>query len=268
MRAFTDIDFTDPLNRLDPLARGLALFGKVLPGRIGGRYLYDVTRQNRPVTGSATVWPRPSHHHYPGGYGSVDLPDDNNYYYVWTPRGGLLKLHGISFTLAAWVRTPATNEDPIFSGTASSAFTCPLWALRHDGGSWLGLWDGGNWRDMTISVAASTWTHVCFSYNKATQTLKAYHNGRLGNTYTSINPNYSTETGQFVIGRRFFAGVTPYLGQLDDLMIWRERALGDTEVRGVYARSREGWPELLRRQDLVLPPAAAPLVTRRVLVIS
>ncbi len=70
------------------------------------------------------------------------------------------------------------------------------------------------------------WVHLCGSYDGAT--IRIYIHGAL---HGSNSASWNTTIGNFRIGRRV-DGTLPFVGSLDDLMIWN-RALSDDEIKSL-----------------------------------
>lgn len=233
------------LNRRANLSRDLVLWLKAIPGLLPGQSWLDVTRLHRLAAGTTDL-PSSNIDHSPGGHSSCRFANNANQYYAVT--SDLLKLHNTSWTFACWVNSASLNEDAIFSAHVTTIYLGPNFVLKRDNGANAGAWDGFSWRELTTAVAANTWTHVAFTYDRTALVLKCFHNGRLSDTHSSVTTDFSAESGTVWMGRRHVAiGQAPFDGQIDDLMVWRGRALSDAQVYDLFRETSRSCPSLINR---------------------
>ncbi|MEO8209059.1 MAG: LamG-like jellyroll fold domain-containing protein [bacterium] len=157
--------------------------------------------------------------------------------YIAVPNSTTLNITS-SFTLEAWVfpTSVAAPEKGIIS-KGSTLGASLRYALKISTTGRVTLSTNGILRlTSTISLTANTWTHVCGTYNSATNTFSLYLNGTLNTSAVVAGAVPSSNTDSLYIG---VAGAAlPYSGFLDEVRIWN-RDLSSTEI-GQYFRTSLG----------------------------
>lgn len=252
---------SDPVARRHPLNRGRAAWWLTLPGRAGGRHLFDLVRSNHGTLANftAAAWAGTTR---PGGWGQV------------TQSGGAAGTGSVrndavtplgfrtdqAHTAAAWFRLgDLTASTQTIAGYSDGSLGTVL-AVRS---GQVGAYDESAADPLvhTTAPAAGGWHRLMYTYNGISlSTLyldgvpvasgaPSVNAGAIGRITLLENPNTNYP-------ERFSGGG----GAVDDLALWNRR-LSDAEAKADYDLSRLGYPGVLNRLDLartVTPPAAAP----------
>jgi Concanavalin A-like lectin/glucanases superfamily len=249
------LDYANPVNGDAPLNRGLLGWWQVLPRRLGGSRLLDLTgRAPMVLTGfgasSATQGWGPTQR--PGGWGELRWPA------AASAQGSVpaipLLASAPAVTLAGWVWQQTLDV----IGYLWNQFTNSLdqWAIEtwSDGFLYIELNVGSGTLgqiDYSTVMAAQTWTHltVVFQGSGATNAdrLKFYVNGLPRTlTYSGTLPSLwpDVQPQPLIFGRSGSAS-SAWNGKLDDWRLWL-RALAPPEVQALYLRSRLRYPQELR----------------------
>jgi hypothetical protein len=257
------LDYAHPVNWEAPLNRGLLAWWQVLPQRMGGRRLLDLTGVY-PMTfaalgaSSATQGWAPTRR--VGGWGEVRLNDDGGT--VQGSPGVLQPIHNApAVTLAGWARQ-ATIDVREYLWAAFDATT--RWQVEtwEDGFLYIELNATYGGFDYSTAISAGVWFHLAVVFDGAGATnpdrLKVYVNGQaqalsFGGTIPSAWPDV---VGVPALLGRHPAGTFPWHGAVDDWRLWL-RALPAPEVQTLVRRSRLRSPQELRRRSPLHTPQLA-----------
>ena len=258
------LNYGAPVNGAAPLNRGLLAWWQVLPQRLGGSTLQDLTgRFPIALTGlgasSATQgWGATRR---PGGYGELRLNNDGGT--VQGSAGPMLPLNSApALTLAGWATQTTLNVREYLWTKYTSAtvewllytWTDAFFYVEFTSSIYTGF-------EYVSGVTAGGWYHlaVVFQGSGATNPdrIKIYVNGQpksliFAGTIPAVWPNVGTQP--VLLGRHAGASTFPWHGAVDDWRIWL-RALSASEVMELYTTSRQGSPQQLNW--LAWPPGWA-----------
>lgn len=139
------------------------------------------------------------------------------------------------YTFAFWAKVDNTalTGDILSDRTADSANQRTIEAIQINNKFFLrtGWSDGTNSDLLTAStISAGTWYHLAGTYDGSTVTL--YLNGAVSNS-VGVSKTLGTGTNPFLVGER--SASRWFNGQVDQVMIWNDRALSSTEISDLYA---------------------------------
>lgn len=81
---------------------------------------------------------------------------------------------------------------------------------------------------------AQTWSHVLFTYDRATTTFRYYVNGSLVRTANADSGSASYFASGMIVGQSISGGGRQWLGRIDDVRLY-DRVLSDGEIATLYA---------------------------------
>lgn len=248
MQSQYDFLATQPVNFGCDLARGLVSWWMIYPNRFfGGSSLRDLVGTN-----SGTLTNGPTWTDGPNGFGAISLASGG----TALVNAGSRVTQSTNRTLSMWVRPNAANTTnrSLFEIADSSATVehCYLtfggtgtnrlaWGFQNTIGGYRTL-------EWTTGWAAKTWHYVVGTYDGANLTL--YSDGvQVAQQAETSTPNTGSLTT--CIGNvQFLSSNRPLDGSLTDVR-WFTRALPAPEVAALYDQSRRGYPNLLRRRNVV-----------------
>jgi hypothetical protein len=261
-----------PVNRQAPLNRGLAVWLKVLPQRMGGKRWVDLLgRFDATFTGvgagSATSgWGATQR---PGGWGEVRFDGTDDVLDVGSPPALDNILGQNPGTVMLWLK-PNTMGNAVIIGKNDANSVNAGWWLENiittpsEGVVGFRYVVERATVNMRIGAASPTdhaWTHITvvgdgtlvaanqkMYYNSVLQTLTTSGDG------TGINGSDAAET--LFIGNNRPAtsstvALSKYKGSIDDIQLYN-RMLSETEIDQVYQESLQGYPTKLNW--LTYPP--------------
>lgn len=254
------IHYGDPINRSNPITRGLVSWWKALPWWASGPRFLDLNNQstgrNHGTLTNGTAWQSSMGNQKIYGSLFFDGSDD----YVDIPPGTLPDaIQEVS--IAFWMRRTAQtiNYPPILIKSVSFAFSDIKYAVLIDNITQIGNGDliewnvgggAGNSKFSTSSIADGVWTHVVCTNSAAESVI--YWNGKRDTTGASMSAP-AANAANWAMGRWSGGGAGgKYNGAIDDVMVFN-RALSDSEVRQLYNRTPLNWVD--PRQLAPLPPS-------------
>jgi hypothetical protein len=111
---------------------------------------------------------------------------------------------------------------------------------------------GGNAMDSTNgALVANRWVHITVVYDGSlanASRVKIYKNGQALATSVigTLPTTLSVSTTALRLGVCEGFG-RPFIGNIGEIQIWRQRPLSASQVAGLYTLSQQGYPGLLRR---------------------
>lgn len=251
---------SDPAVRSHPLNRGKVAWWLALPGRDGGRQLYDLIGSNHGtltnMTTAASGWRGTTR---PGGWGHIlfDGTDD----YVNLGSNPAWSFGAGDFTLAASFLSTDPAGFHVLIGKddpASRQWIFAQSALTPGKLSFVSEVNSAYSTTGGTSIVAGAWYRALFTRRGTACSL--YINGVLDGTQN--DPSIYSGTSETDIGRRAYPGYEqPWSGAIDDIAAWT-RGFSDAEARADYDQSRLGYPGVLRRWPgarAVMPKTTTPI---------
>jgi hypothetical protein len=237
-----------PVNWKHPLNRGRVGWWMVPPnpGWRGGLTFRDLVRGGRkPNDGTLVNGPVWRGTKRPGGWGALEFTGTSGQD-VSTANDFLVGMTAYSW--ACWVRAdgaPDATERAVWTvdgndttlafywGHPSSAFRFA--ALQRD--------SAGNYFTVAYgSGTADRWYHVAGTWDGTN--LRLYVDGLAVSSPTAVTSLRSLTTAKSLQMGNAATNV-PFDGQIDDLSIWRDRALTASAIQALHQQSRQGYPDLL-----------------------
>jgi Concanavalin A-like lectin/glucanases superfamily len=240
------LNYGSPVNGQAPLNRGLLGWWQVLPQRLGGSTLQDLTgREPMTLTGfgasSATLgWGATRRL---GGWGELRFA-------AGTAQGSVPQIPALNSAPAVTIAGWAWQQTLDVVGYLWNQFNSTLdqWSIEtwSDGQIYIELNLGSSTYgniDYSTVMAAQTWTHLAVVFDGSGATnpdrLKLYVNGvpkTLAYSGT-IASTWADVAGAPIIFGRSGSASGPWNGKLDDWRLWL-RALSASEVSDLYRSSR------------------------------
>jgi hypothetical protein len=250
------IDLRRPLNPSHPLNAGRVAFWKVLSGRYGGQFWFDlVSGQSGALTSmsgaaAATNGFRPNAP--PGGWGSVRFDGSSGF----VSLGSLpaLNLPGPMTILASINPAVVTVGTRDIVADCNAGGSLQQWSLEinRTAAKITATWGNNIIGTGATALAANTWADVGWSRSGTTGAWNwtIYVNGKpdaSGATAVNSNPQQGAAIGRLGLDTIFF-----FPGSISSVSFWN-RGLSAAEVFAERAASQQGYPGVLNR----VSPAAS-----------
>lgn len=138
-----------------------------------------------------------------------------------------------SYSVSFWLNPESISEHtPTFFGAQTDASwlsVVPQSGEFTNGNSM--VWSGTEWYDGNLGkqIELDVWTHVAFSVDQGI--LKGYLDGELVFTGEGFPDIFTQEGSVFALGVNYWD--SPFVGALDDLMIFDSRVLSDQDVSDI-----------------------------------
>lgn len=273
------IDYADPVVRDHPLNKGLAAWWLSLPGvPVGGKLTELVAKRHGTLSGGPAAGPgTPSGFPAPSFDGSDDYADAGDLSVVDSAAAG--------YVWSAWIKVnfdSSTLQKMILGKDDNASGRQFYWAYGNSGGAdrlEFGMFssDASHYISrvaVSLSLNDGRWHFVTFRFAPG---IATYHgvdgvetaSGAL-DTNTSWTGTMQATSASLNIGRRSYSGFTQnWQGGIADVRYTPLPVASSTwHTRALYQQSRQGHPDLLRRQPLVAkaPAPAAGNRRRRVLL--
>lgn len=143
------------------------------------------------------------------------------------------------FTISAWAKIGAADEDSGYRAIFSCATQAPGFALRN-----LELWvlfNSGGFAESGFgySVSQDAWHHIVFV--RSGGSLLGYADGTLRQTISTSLATKNFANGAFQVGSMTNAGANYFDGYLEDIAVW-STALTGPQISDMYANKyTAGW---------------------------
>lgn len=244
------INLRTPMNPRHPLNRGRVAWWLAMPGRLGGRYLYDLCGRNHGTLTNGPLW-KPTTRQ--GGWGHVQFDGVNDW--VRVTDNPALSFGTAPMSIMFWGRT----------STVAAPNKCLAYGKLLNGGSFDG-WHGGLdsngyatfiWRTGSTNYAATGSTNLAdgrwhhYAHVRLSTGIYTYVDGLLVASNTNASTQANVDNSQDLAigdGRSGSPTGEQWTGQLDSLTIYN-RGLSASEVFADCTLSRMGYPEVLNRYE-------------------
>ena len=138
-----------------------------------------------------------------------------------------------SYSVSLWINPEsitAHSTTLIGAQTESSWFSVVPQSGEFTAGNSM-VWSGTQWYDGNLGsqIKVDEWSHIAFSVDKGI--LNAYLNGEKVFTGEGFPDIFTQEWAVFALGVNYWD--VPFMGSLDDLMIFDSRVLTDDEVEAI-----------------------------------
>lgn len=235
------INLANPVNRQDPLNRGLTSWYLALPPSSAGRSWLDLCRH---ASGTLTNGPTWGSAGRQGGFGSLGFSAASSHHVALAAGTTVFGSSNI-LSVSLWVKvTGLSTYRVLFSCYTNDSNAMEIIYIPTGDSPSQGF-IGGNYNNSARTSAgiavANEWQHIVLTSDGTT--TRIYHQGVIGPTTGTTN--FSTYSPTVYIGVRT-ASSFGHEGSLDDIRIYN-RALSADECYRLYTQSRFGYPYALNR---------------------
>jgi large repetitive protein len=148
---------------------------------------------------------------------------------------------GGSFSIQAWVYTPAALGEAAYVNKGLNGFANQEWGLGTrftSANVWsFAVYDSTSTAtraEDTVGISTNTWTHLVGTYTSGTKGLVLYKNGSSVGTATASNA-LQTTAQNFNVGNGGFGGGGVTSGnRIDQVGFWKNRVLSAGDVTALY----------------------------------
>lgn len=239
------INWGQPINWAHALNRGLVARWQATPNRNRGGKLFDLCGRNHGTLTNSPTWS--SAKGRPGGFGAITFASTA---LVSIPDNPVLKFTTGGYTLAAWFRTTSTTQGALMERADGTGDFAPMLGLRmsRTTAGDIALLSRDSTGTGTIFVTSGGWHdgnwHMVVATRSAAGTVHSlYVDGVFRTSSTTAAYGTVDTTQPFRIGATY--DPTTFPGDIDEVCMWRDRALSAAEVAALYRESRQGSPNTL-----------------------
>lgn len=257
--------YGNPINRANPLMRGLVSRWKVVPWYSSGGRFIDLAGKNHGTLNNGPTWS--SAKGRPGGSGSLTFTGSA---YVAIPSTTSFDLGTSgSATFGCWcMRSGSTNGFALCNRTnaTASGFDILINNASVGGSHVVRCGDGANsavTADWVSGVVTGTWFHIAGVISRSANVLRIYGNGVFKNSVSiaSVTGNIN-QSSDLNLGAR--VGAVNLAGNIDDAF-FINRELSDSEVFSLCQATRQQYDPTLNwySHPIMMGAGAAPAGNRR-----